>query len=99
MKIERIIAWAAFIISNAALVFVVLFTISFRYESGYNASVQDSQAREIQALKGGIETYRVYIETLRTYMVSKGLNPPQVPQVEVRPSRPIHPTHPNKTHD
>ena len=82
MKIDRIIAWAAFLIANAALIFVVIFTINSRYETGYNARMLEEQDEKLTRARVEIDLWRVYIETMRSAMVSKGIPIEPLPDVE-----------------
>jgi hypothetical protein len=89
MKIDRIIAWAAFIIANAALIFVVMFTISARYETGYNTRTLEEQSEKLGQARAEIELWRVYIETMRSAMIAKGIDVPPLPSIPVvKPNKP-----------
>lgn len=81
MKIDRIIAWSAFVIANAALLFVIAVTINNQYESGYNTRRIEEIDRRQSTLQDQINTYRVYVETLHSAMAAKGIQAPAPPVI------------------
>ena len=101
---------SSLVIAVLTLGFVIINTMSNQRESGYQARVLEENLEYMSASESNIEVYRVYVESLRQALVSKGFQAPALPEIKkVKPiqmirkerslnANPVNPVNPHDHH-
>lgn len=68
-----VLIWVSVIVSHLAFGGIIWLTVSHSQESGYQTRAIEDLTSETDILRREVEIWRVYIETLRTSMLSRGI--------------------------
>lgn len=83
-----VLIWVSIIVSHVALAGMIWLTISHSQESGYQTRAIEDLTIETDILRREVEVWRVYIETLRSSMLSRGIPVEPLPNLtELRKSK------------
>lgn len=76
-----ILIWVSVIVSHIALAGLIYQSLVYSRESGYQNRAIEDLTSDTDTLREEVEVWRVYVETLRTAMVSRGLEVPDIPEL------------------
>lgn len=76
-----VLIWVSVLVSHLTLAGLIWHSISYSRESGYQNRALEDLTDETETLRREVEIWRVYVDSLRNTMVSKGFNVPPLPDL------------------
>lgn len=76
-----VLIWVSVIVSHLTLGGLIWHSILYSRESGYQNRALEDLTSETGTLRREVEIWRVYIETLRTQMISRDIPVPDLPDL------------------